>query len=187
MQRIAVIGSPGSGKSTLAVQLGRLLGLPVYHLDALHWKPGWVETPKPEWRALQQSLVAASTWVIDGNYSTTLDIRLSASDTIIFFDMPRLLCLWRVVRRVALHRGRTRTDMGPGCPERVDLNFLLYIWRFPGKQAPRIRRLLASQAGKRVVVLRRPADTPAFLAAVRAARPSGAPASSLAGPAVRNP
>src|SRR5688572_20555021 len=74
MKRIALIGNGGSGKSTVARQLGVLLGLPVYHLDALLWKPGWVPTTDEESIPLQRDLVARESWIIDGNYGSTMDI-----------------------------------------------------------------------------------------------------------------
>lgn len=166
MQKIVVIGSPGSGKSTFAPALARRLSLPIYHLDALYWKPGWVETPHGEWRALQIDLVAQDCWVIDGNYSSTIDIRLEAADTVIFFDMPRWLCVWRATRRVLHYRGKQRPDMAPGCYERIDrqfLEFLLYIWTFKTRQRPAIWEKLAALKDKRAVILRTPAQARAFL------------------------
>lgn len=103
MQRIALIGSPGAGKATLARCLGQALGLPVYHLDALYWKPGWEPTPRAEWRELQLRLVAGDRWLIDGNYGGTMAIRLTAADTVICLDLPRWVCL--------LVRLRSRREM----------------------------------------------------------------------------
>jgi len=96
MTKIAVIGSPGAGKSTLARQLGQVLGSEVFHLDAFYWKPGWVETPKEEWVEIQKKLVTKDSWIIDGNYGSTIEIRLQAAEVIIFLDLPRSVCLWRV-------------------------------------------------------------------------------------------
>jgi len=57
MRRILVIGIAGGGKSTLALKLGEVLGLPVIHLDAIFWKPGWESIPREEFRALTADLV----------------------------------------------------------------------------------------------------------------------------------
>lgn len=57
MKKVMLIGPGGSGKSTLSRKLGLLLKLPVYHLDALHWKQGWVPTPDDEWDDLQKELI----------------------------------------------------------------------------------------------------------------------------------
>ena len=85
-KRIAIIGSSGSGKSTLARTLGVRLGLPVVHLDAHFWRAGWVETDKAQWQETVQALAHGERWIIDGNYSSTMDIRLPLAETIIFLD-----------------------------------------------------------------------------------------------------
>src|ERR1051325_11561095 len=118
MRRVLVIGSGGAGKSTFAARLGERTGLPVVHLDAHYWRAGWRETPREEWDARVDELLAADEWIIDGNYGGTLARRLAACDTVIFLDLPRTLCLWRVVKRRALFRGRSRPDMAEGWPER---------------------------------------------------------------------
>jgi adenylate kinase family enzyme len=164
-QRIMIIGCGGAGKSTLARRLGERLGLPVVHLDAHYWHAGWVETPKEAWRETVARLVAGERWIMDGNFGGTIELRMAAADTIIFLDFPRTLCLWRVVWRWLTHRGRTRPDMTPGCPERLDGPFLLWIWRdFPRRNRPNILRLLEEYgARKQVMVLRLPRDVQRLL------------------------
>ena len=100
MKRILIIGSGGAGKTTLARQLGKLLDLPVVHLDALYWQPGWTETPKQVWNDKIQDLLLQDSWVMDGNYGGTLDQRIVAADTIIFLDISRLTCLFRVIKTI---------------------------------------------------------------------------------------
>lgn len=163
-----MIGSGGAGKSTLARELGTVLNLPVYHLDALYWKPGWQATPRPEWAALQQELVSRERWIIDGNFSNTLPIRIKAADTVVFLDFPRLVCLWGVLKRRIMYAGRTRPDMGEGCPEKLDLEFLSWVWRFPTNARPALeQRLAAADEGKRIVRLRSREEVQAFLDELR--------------------
>lgn len=137
MQRVLVIGPCGAGKSTAAVELGRLLDLPVHHLDRLHWREGWVESSREELIAALEPIVARERWLIDGNYGGTMAGRIERADTVIYLDYPTWLCLWRAFRRVRRFRGRTRPDMTPGCPERFDLAFFLYILNF--RRGPRKR------------------------------------------------
>ena len=84
MRKISIIGSGGAGKSTFAKRLSSILEVPVYHLDSMFWKPGWVETEREEWADLQRSVCEKSEWILDGNYGGTIDVRLRTSDTVIF-------------------------------------------------------------------------------------------------------
>jgi adenylate kinase family enzyme len=118
MKKVLVIGSGGAGKSTLARDLGTLLNIAVIHLDALYWHPEWIETPRAEWRKLIEESLRRDAWIIDGNYSNTFDYRLEACDTVIFLDIAGPICLWRVLKRAILYRGKTRPDMAEGCHER---------------------------------------------------------------------
>ncbi len=168
-KRILIIGSGGAGKSTLAVQLGGLLGLPVVHLDAEFWHPGWVKTPDEEWHCRVSELVQADRWLMDGNYGSSLALRLEAADTVIFLDYPWPVCLWRVLKRVTGSYGRTRPDMAPDCPERFDLSFLKWIvWDFPRRsRAKLLERLAEGSDGKQVIVLRSPKETEDWLVRLR--------------------
>ena len=162
MERILIIGSPGAGKTTLALALGRKLGLPVTHLDVLHWRDGWVEAPREEFDALLREVLASPRWIIDGNYSRTIPLRLQYCDTVLYLDYPRLLCLCGAIRRVVTNHGKSRPDMGGDCPERFDLDFLRYIWSFRKTQRGKILGLLESFPG-RVVLLHNRRETRKFV------------------------
>jgi adenylate kinase family enzyme len=168
MQRVIVIGSGGAGKSTFAAKLGAGLALPVIHLDREFWRAGWIEPPKEEWAARVRELCAQPRWVMDGNYGGTLEARIAASDTIVFLDLPRWLCLIRVLRRNMRYLGRARPDMNPGCPERVpQLKFLRWIWDYPATRRPRLIRMLEGiQTPKRVVILSSRNAVSAFLRSI---------------------
>src|SRR5690242_2688376 len=127
VRRILIIGSSGAGKSTLGRLLAGRLGLPLLSLDALHWRPGWTEPPEAEWRAIVAAAVAGEAWIVEGNYAGTLGLRLPRADTVIWLDYPRHVCLYRVLKRILLWRGRVRPDMAPGCPEKLDGAFLRYV------------------------------------------------------------
>ena len=159
MQRIAVIGSCGAGKSTLAKTLGKKLNLPVIHLDAYYWQPGWRETSSDCWLEAQQELVKSDRWIIDGNYGSTMDLRLKAADTVIWLDFNRYLCLWRVIKRSLQYAGTTRSDMAKGCPERFNWEFLRYVWHFPKLHRFKIVDRLANFSGsKKIIILRNPSQ-----------------------------
>ena len=163
MRRVMVIGSPGSGKSTLATVLALKTGLPLIHLDQQYWRAGWIETPRDEWRRRVAELAAGERWIIDGNYSGTLDTRLARADTVIDLEYPAWLCVLRVLRRVASSWGRVRPDMAEGCPEKLSLEFLAYTATFPRRARKRADAKLKAFAGKRIH-LRSPAEARRFLA-----------------------
>jgi adenylate kinase family enzyme len=150
--KILIVGSGGAGKSTLALRLGARTGLPVIHLDRHFWKPGWQQPELSEWRAEVASLITAPAWIMDGNFGDTMLARVQACDMIVFLDLPRWVCMARVVMRAVRYRGKRRPDLPDGCPEQLDGEFLLWLWNFPKNSRPRIlEKLAAGGSGKTVL------------------------------------
>lgn len=182
MQKILVIGPGGAGKTVFASQLSEILGIDVVHLDSLYWKTGWVEPPKLEWVATLKDRLGRDAWIMDGNYSGTLEVRLDACDAVVFLDLPRLVCMWRVLKRAARYRKRTRPDMADGCPERLSIKFLVWIWNYRKRTRPKILKLLEERRGVRKIIwLRSSGEVKQFLARARDAKKSliGARAASF--------
>jgi adenylate kinase family enzyme len=175
MRRIMIIGGSGTGKSTLARDMGERLGLPVIHLDRHYWSPGWVKPETADWRRRVAELAAGEAWVMDGNYSSTFDLRVPRAHAVVWLDLPRRVYFPRAIRRLVFHCGRERADIGPGCPERLDLDFLLrWVWTYPTRSRPGALRLIAEiAASTRVVVLRKPREVAAFAAGLPGSLVSG--------------
>ncbi|WP_298958386.1 hypothetical protein [uncultured Methylobacterium sp.] len=153
MRRVVVLGPPGSGKSTLARRLGTRLGLPVFHLDQAFHRPGWQPAPPDEFRAEVERISALPAWIIDGNYTGSIAPRFAAADTVVYLDMPTWLTMARVLRRIATGFGRVRPDAAPGCPERLDREFLHFALTWNRIRRERNLALVGTFPG-RVVVLR---------------------------------
>ncbi len=163
MERILIIGCGGAGKSTLARQLGEKLGLPVVHLDKLFWHPGWVESTDAEMDAKILAALQKPQWIMDGNFSRTLPLRITYCDTVIYLDFSRWACLRGVLKRILTTYGKVRPDMGEGCPERFDLDFLKWVWNFNKKNREKFYRLLNEGQGIETIVLKNRRMTRRFL------------------------
>lgn len=163
-ERILITGCSGSGKSTFSKTLSKRLGLPLIYLDQLYWRPGWIHVSNAEFDALLEEVLQQKRWIIDGNYMRTLPHRLSACDTVIYLDFPRRTCLLGVLRRVFSGYGRCRTDMGEGCPERLDFSFLKWIWHFNQKEKPRCMEILrTARPDQRIFILHSRKELPELL------------------------
>jgi len=139
INRVLVLGCGGSGKSTFSVRLEGAAGLKLYHLDSFYWKPGWNHTPEKKWIRVVKGLIRRNKWIIDGSYDGTLDLRLKRAEAVVFFDLPRWVCLWRILkRRVQNMLGTHRLGMPEGCPERVYGTFVKWVWNYRETNRPRV-------------------------------------------------
>jgi adenylate kinase family enzyme len=164
MRRVMVVGQPGSGKSTFARALGHRTGLPVIHIDHIHWQPGWVERPREEKTRLCREAEAREAWIFEGGHSATWGTRVARADLLVWLDRPVALRLWRVTRRMLRDLGRTRPGRPEGCPERLRNwpAFAAFIWRNRKVGRAAMARLAAG-APCRVVRLASDRDVAAFL------------------------
>jgi len=131
------MGSCGAGKSTFARRLSAITNIPLVSIDALFWKPGWVEPDRGEFGQRLAEAARQPRWIMDGNYTSYVaELRRDISDTVIWFDLPRLSCMLGVVKRIAGSYGRVRSEMAEGCPEKIDFEFFHYVWTFREQQRP---------------------------------------------------
>ncbi len=153
-QRVLVLGSPGAGKSTLARRLGGAWNLPVIHLDREYWRPGWTPSGDDEFRARLDQILIRPQWIIDGNFHVTLPRRLAFADAVIYLDVPRLTCLWRIFLRRFKYLWAPRPDLPRGCPEQFDREFTAFVWRFRTKIHPQVMAHLEEATDVDVKILR---------------------------------
>lgn len=153
MRRIAIIGCAGSGKTYVARHLGERWALPVHHLDGLYYDEHWRPATPTQFADRQRALVAGSAWVIDGHYASTLPIRLSAADLIIFLDLPAATCLAGIASRRVIHRGGQHP--ASGVYDRITADLVRYVLGYRRHMRSRVQALIAAHApGTPVVVLR---------------------------------
>ncbi|KAA0955869.1 topology modulation protein [Sporosarcina sp. ANT_H38] len=166
MNKIMVIGvSAGAGKSTFARRLGELTCIEVTYLDRLYWKPDWVEASLEDFSEAQQQVVQNAQWIIEGNYTGTINIREPHVDTVIYLELPLRVCLYRVLKRRVQYHGKVRQDIGEGCKEKMDKAFLKFIvTTYGARKKTMIERMQRyAQEGKTVHFLKNRKQIEGFL------------------------
>ena len=159
LKRIAVIGLPGSGKSTFAAKLGKILNIPIQHLDR-HVFDGRKKRDKQEFLSIKESLVNEESWIIEGCSFSTLEMRFARAGTIIYFHLPRLLCIWRVCKRL-LAFNKELADTG--CLNGINWTLLKYIWNFDPDKRQSIEKLRKQYPQVEFLVFRCSQDSDKYL------------------------
>lgn len=158
MKKAIVIGCPGSGKTTFAEKLKEKTGLPLFHLDAVWHKPDRTHISREEYDARLAEILALDAWIIDGNYSRTVERRIAACDTVFLFDLPTKVCLEGATARL----GKERYDL-PWIDTELDPHFKEEIENFASKNLPTIYSLLEKHSNKNIVIFKSRDAADAFL------------------------
>jgi len=137
-KRVVIFGRPGSGKSTFATWLSHFLGLPLHHFDKHFYIRNWVERDYNEFFQIQQDIVNSGRWIIDGNSTRSLQTRFSKADLVLYFNIPKVVCLFRLLKRF-LRPNTSFDDRAPGCAEKIRLPLLKYMWNFEERVAEDIK------------------------------------------------
>lgn len=168
MDRVVIIGCSAGGKSTIARELSEILGIELIHLDKVLWKPGCRLSDPQEEPLMVRELLDRPKWIMDGNYTASLAMRLQRADCVVFIDFSRWRCLLRAFKRLFQFRGQTRPDMGANCPEQLNLGFLRWIWNYPQSERPELLRLLNEYASHAEIIhLHSPMEVERWLDGVR--------------------
>ena len=155
--KIAIIGYSGSGKSTLAGKLGAVFQADVLHFDRVQFLPGWeIRAEEDKKEITREFLDTHESWVIDGNYSKLFfERRMEEADLIIMILFNRFSCLRRVVQRYRKYRNTTRPDMGVGCNEKLDWEFIKWVlYKQRTKQARSRYAQVYSRYKEKVIIVK---------------------------------
>ena len=158
MKKVIIIGCPGSGKTTFAEKLRDKTGLPLYYLDAIWHKPDRTHISREDFDARLTEIFAEDEWIIDGNYASTMEMRIAACDTVILLDYPPDLCLDGIRER----RGKPRSDM-PWIETEEDFEFIEFVKSYNKKQIPTVLALLEKYNTKDIIILKNREQAADFL------------------------
>lgn len=147
MNKVIIIGCPGGGKSTFSKALQVKTCLPLYHLDMLFWNNDKTHVSRDVFDQRLSDVLNQDKWIIDGNYSRTLENRLVTCDTVFLLDLPVEECLAGISNRI----GKPRDDM-PWIEQEIDKEFKNWIIDFPHKELPHIYELLKKYSDKNIII-----------------------------------
>ena len=148
MKKVIVIGCPGSGKSTVSRALHNKTGIPLYHLDMMYWNADKTTVEKSVFLERLYAVLEKDEWIIDGNYGSTMELRMAECDTVIFLDYPLDVCLDGIKER----RGKPRSDM-PWIETEEDAEFIEFIKSYNEQQKPKVLELLEKYSDKNIIIL----------------------------------
>ena len=158
MKKVIVIGCPGSGKSTVSRELHNKTGIPLYHLDMMYWNADKTMVENRLFLERLSAVLEKNEWIIDGNYGSTMELRMAACDTVIFLDYPLDICLDGIRER----RGKPRSDM-PWIETEEDAEFIEFIKNYNEQQKPKVLELIKKYADKNIIIFKSREEADAFL------------------------
>ena len=162
MKKVIVIGCPGSGKSTFSKALHNITGLPLHHLDMMNWNTDGTTVPKHIFTEHLHQVLNKESWIIDGNYGSTMELRMQFCDTVFFLDYPLDVCIDGIKSR----KGKERTDMPFKSPEDDDSRFMEFINNYNTVSRPEVIELLHKYSSKKIIIFKNRNEANEFLSSI---------------------
>jgi adenylate kinase family enzyme len=159
MKKMIVIGCPGSGKSTFSRALHKITNISLFHLDMLYWNADKTTVEKSVFLARLSDTLQKESWIIDGNYGSTMELRLQACDTVFFLDYPLSVCLEGIRQR----KGKPRSDMPWIEPMEDDAEFIRFIENYSTDSRPQVLKLLKKYKNKNIIIFQNRDEAETFL------------------------
>ena len=151
MEKVIIVGCPGSGKSTFSRSLNEITKIPLYHLDMMYWNTNKTTVDKQIFKEHLQQVLLQNSWIIDGNYSSTIEYRLKSCDTLFFLDYSLEVCL----EGIKIRRGNLRTDMPwIESPDEEDHEFLEFIKNYNSVNKPKVLELINKYSDKNIFIFK---------------------------------
>lgn len=163
MEKVIIIGCPGSGKSTFGRKLKSIIGLPLYHLDMMFWNEDRTTVSKEVFIRRLQETMSNSEWIIDGNYGSTMEMRIKECDTVFFLDYPTEICMEGIRERI----GKPRSDMPWIENDNVDEEFISFINGYNLESRPSVIELLEKYSTKNIIVFHSRAESEEYLLSLK--------------------
>ncbi len=163
MEKVIIIGCPGSGKSTFGRKLKHITGLPLYHLDMMYWNEDKTTVSKEIFIERLQEVMSNPEWIIDGNYSGSMEMRIKECDTVFFLDYPTEVCIDGIVKR----KGKPRSDMPWVENDNTDEEFIAFIKNYNMESRPKVIKLLEKYSSKSIIVFRSRVESEEYLSSLK--------------------
>ena len=166
-KKILIIGCPGAGKTYFTNLLKKVVNIQVYHLDDLYWKENWQETSKEEWIKIQKNILAKKEFIIDGNYLSSLEMRLKSAELVIYLDKSLISCLLGFFKRTIKNFFKIEINL----PKRITnkltengmLDFCKYIINFHLHEKYKLNNLLEKYKNNiEIVIIKNRKDIKTF-------------------------
>lgn len=149
MKKVIIIGCPGSGKSTFGRLLNKITNIPLHHLDMMYWNEDKTTVGKDVFVERLKTVMATPSWIIDGNYGATMEMRIRECDTVFFLDYEAEICLSGIEER----KGKARSDM-PWVEEGTDEEFISFVKNYNKESKPKVMELLSKYSTKNIIILK---------------------------------
>ena len=163
MKKVMIIGCPGSGKSTFSKSLNSILSIPLYHLDMMYWNEDKTIVEKDVFLTRLKNALSRKSWIIDGNYMSTMEMRLSECDTVFFLDYPTDVC----IKGIEARKGKKRSDMPWVEADTYDEEFITFIKSFNIETKPKIIDLLKKYPLKNIIIFKSRIEADKYLLSLK--------------------
>ena len=163
MCKIIVIGCPGCGKSTFSRELHKIINIPLFHLDMMYWNTDKTTVGKNVFCEKLSEVLKKDKWIIDGNYASTMELRIAACDTVIFLDYPLEICLSGIRER----HGKTHSDIPWVSNSEDEAELIAFAESYHLQQRPQVMRLLNKYSEKKIIIFANRSEADAFLSDIK--------------------